>query len=140
MAMNRTQIVRYHFEDQGQDLLWFDIQDGEIISAGPFHHEIYAGQLNYDFYAEEEIKLGGNVRYSKTPMDNISYIKYPVVAIQRWRAGEKPDTHAPYQWDTVKISYPEVGRMLEARKKQGRGLNGDHRREQYRARRLKRSR
>lgn len=34
-------IIRFHFEDRGQDFLWWDVKDdgraiGEVVNAGPF--------------------------------------------------------------------------------------------------------
>lgn len=76
-------VTRYWFEDQGQDLLYFDIEDGDIVAAGPFHNDLYAGQLNYDYYAGKELKVGGQIRYSKSPDHGVHTIKYPIVKIEK---------------------------------------------------------
>ncbi|NYT80917.1 hypothetical protein H0A70_05335 [Alcaligenaceae bacterium] len=36
--------ITVRFEDRGQDFLEFDIENGKIIAARPFQHDIWAGR------------------------------------------------------------------------------------------------
>lgn len=76
-------MTRYHLEDIGQDLLWIDIEDGDIVGAGPYHNDLYAGKLSYDYYANKTLRKGNKIRYSESPDHPVLFIKYPIVKIER---------------------------------------------------------
>lgn len=69
---------KIHFEDQGQDLLWFVINPETelIVKAGPFHNSIYAGA----WVPNCNLKEGDFIEYSNKFGPAI--IKYPIVKIE----------------------------------------------------------
>ena len=71
-------IIKIHFEDKGQDLLWFEVNTKtELIeSAGPFHNSLYAGAWLPDL----NFKVGGFVEYSGK--FGPGTIKYPITKIE----------------------------------------------------------
>ncbi|MCF6368310.1 hypothetical protein [Rhizobium halophilum] len=45
-------MIRFHFEDRGQDFLWWDVEDngqgiGKVVDAGPFQQSLWANGKHY---------------------------------------------------------------------------------------------
>ncbi|EJC0002958.1 hypothetical protein OFY43_004869 [Salmonella enterica] len=82
MQKNKKRVL-IEFADYGQDLLYFIVQDGIIIKAGPYHNDIYSGKrvLNSEF------KIGGQVELSHK--DKSTFIKYPIEALTEQEDGQE---------------------------------------------------
>lgn len=74
---------RIHFEDKGQDFLYWDIDDvGEVVDCMPMHRAVWLGVFVQLEYLKEGRKLG-----YVNPRHNAGYgeIKYKVVKIEDLR-------------------------------------------------------
>lgn len=76
---------KIHFDDQGQDLLWFIINtETELVeSAGPFHNSVYEGAWIPNF----NLKEGDFIEYSNK--FGPGTIKYPIVKIEDYDSNIK---------------------------------------------------
>ena len=80
-AMNKKPTLRkIHFEDQGQDFLWFNIDDaGMVQDAGPFQGWLWAGKTGRMteidgaeyFQFTEKGKPTSHIRYRVTKTETV---------------------------------------------------------------------
>jgi len=63
-------MLKIHFEDQGQDLLWLvvDTDTEQVVEAGPFHNDIYEGKY---IFCPSFIAVGDEVHYSDTQITRL---------------------------------------------------------------------
>lgn len=81
--MPEEKTIRYHLNDEGQDLVAIDIQGSKIVGVHiPSLNHLYVGLESYDYWAQKKLKKGGKIRYSKGPGDGVFTIKYPIVKIE----------------------------------------------------------
>lgn len=67
-------VTRIHLEDEGQDLLWLDVENGVICGGGPFHGHIFRGRG-----IAPKLPLTAGRRLILT---NGSVIRYPIVRVE----------------------------------------------------------
>jgi hypothetical protein len=72
----RPTMRKIHFEDHGQDFLWFIVDEtGKVQDAGPFQGWLWAGKTG-------KVKRANDGRryfvFPNPPVGNIASIKYPV--------------------------------------------------------------
>lgn len=78
-------LLKFHFEDKGQDLLWFivDLDTEMVAHAGPFHHSIYGGMY---VFCPSQIQTGEYLSYSENPITQLNQplttIKYKITQIE----------------------------------------------------------
>jgi hypothetical protein len=67
-----------HLEDHGQDFLWWEVKDGEVIDAGPFQRDVWRGTQLLDGHV-----VAGNRLYIETPTgSDLALLNYPVTRIE----------------------------------------------------------
>lgn len=83
--MEKQQVIRVHFEDEGQDFLQWDIKDlgeglGVVVGCSPFQGSVWIDQyiLNVD-----ELREGVWVKYSKGPTYPVYTIKYRIEKVEQ---------------------------------------------------------
>ncbi|WCK01057.1 hypothetical protein [Agrobacterium tumefaciens] len=85
-------IIRFHFEDHGQDFLWWDVEDkvgepGAVLDAGPFQASIWADGKHF-VNLSEEYKIGDRLTITNDLQRSIEtghsrLLKYPIKRIER---------------------------------------------------------
>jgi len=80
--------VRLDLADHGQDFLWFIVQGGQIVKAGPFQNWIWRGKpvSNGQFSVGDrvEIVLEGKRRFINYPIERVTLLdgKHPVLSAE----------------------------------------------------------
>jgi hypothetical protein len=65
---------RIHFEDRGQDFLWFDIDsDGKVVDCGPFQAWLWVGKK-------------GKLLTEPNGTQRFSRIRYAVIRVEERKA------------------------------------------------------
>lgn len=73
-------MTRVHFEDQGQDFLWWDIDnDGVVQAAGPFQNEIWKGCVTD---TPDTLEKGERLLFIDQ-FGKEMQLKYPITNIER---------------------------------------------------------
>lgn len=102
--------TRIHLEDEGQDLLWLDVENGAVIDGGPYHGHLFNGR---QLAPRRKLEAGGRIFFADGHA-----IRYPIVRIEtllddpvleailaerirqnrQWGGPAHDDGHAPQDW------------------------------------------
>lgn len=74
---------KLEFEDHGQDFLYFIVQGGAVVDAGPFQSRIWVGKkvLDREFTIGQRIEmvLGDKIRNLNYPIESVTVLNdYPL--------------------------------------------------------------
>lgn len=78
------QRIRIHFEDHGQDFLWWDIEHvpdsfkGKVVDCGPFQFDVWVGASVF----MSTVEKNGYVHFISEVLQEVLFIKYPIVTIE----------------------------------------------------------
>jgi hypothetical protein len=77
-----AKVTRIHFEDHGQDFLWWDVDtSGKVIDCGPFQASVWVGsQIIQD--SETGLVEGDRVLVSCPHVDDHLLINYPIERLE----------------------------------------------------------
>lgn len=75
-------IKRIHLRDEGQDLLWIDVQDGFIVDAGPFNGQWLVGQIFCNHWFGQKLRKGSFVKFSRDPQHGYIQLDYPIDRVE----------------------------------------------------------
>lgn len=72
--------IEIHFEDHGQDFLWWKLDEaGKVIDCGPFQGSIWCGKQVQD---HNDLKPGDRLSYPDS-VGHIRTIKYAIQSIKQ---------------------------------------------------------
>ncbi|PRY90615.1 hypothetical protein [Mongoliibacter ruber] len=75
-------IKRLHFEDHGQDFLWWDLdKDGTVVNCGPFQQSIWIGSKLVN-YSETVLKTGDRIFFVTNRNPDLMQLRYPIENIE----------------------------------------------------------
>ena len=81
-------IITLHLEDHGQDFLWFQVKDGQIVDCGPFQASTWVGMT----IAKAGHAEGEQIAWAKGDTilftDSGRTLKYPVAKVEGQDEGE----------------------------------------------------
>jgi len=61
VVSQKSAVIRIHFEDNGQDFLWWDVDEhGNVLDCGPFQASIWVGCIILD---PEDLQRGSEVEF-----------------------------------------------------------------------------
>lgn len=78
-----------HLADQGQDFLWWEVKDGEVIDCGPFLAWLWKGARLID----DHIVVGNRPFIERAANGDYAVLHYPVERIEY--LDEEPAACAP---------------------------------------------
>lgn len=68
---------KLHLEDHGQDFLWFVVEGGRVIDAGPFQAKLWVGKLA----TRTRFAPGDTIFLKDTGGQSVYSLRYPVVRV-----------------------------------------------------------
>jgi len=80
----QMKVIRVEFEDQQQDLLWWDIrvkdgplEVGEVVDCGPYHKDLYTG---CKVFTPAPYQVGDKLNFASLKGEPLT-LRYPIIKV-----------------------------------------------------------